>query len=78
MTLELNEEERQVTLLALAHLAVERPGWDDVLAAIAKRIDNVVADRPELYDNFRYLHGQCAGHAPPSAPQVKAAFYASK
>ena len=55
-TLELDEGERQMLLMALAHLAVERPGWDDALMRVALRIDNEDNGRPQLYDNFRRLH----------------------
>jgi hypothetical protein len=52
--LALTEEERQAVLMALAHLAVERPGWDPaLLAPIALRIDNNRRGRPALYDEFR-------------------------
>ena len=54
-TLELDEGERQALLMAMAHLAVERPGWDDMLNRIAVRIDNVKDGRAELYDEFRSL-----------------------
>jgi hypothetical protein len=57
--LNLSEGERQALLLALGHLAVERPGWDDMLARIAVRIDNhTEAGRPDLYDKFRELHAR--------------------
>jgi hypothetical protein len=36
----LNEGERQMTLLAFAELALSRPGWDNALKVIARRIDN--------------------------------------
>lgn len=65
MTLELEEGERQALLMALAHLSVERPGWDDMLNRIAVRIDNVgdgldywgrpVCGRALMYDGFRAL-----------------------
>jgi len=52
--LEMDEGERQMLLMALAHLAVERPGWDYALARIAVRLDNrTPKGRPELYDEFR-------------------------
>jgi hypothetical protein len=54
-TLELEEGERQALLMALAHLAVERPGWDDMLNRIAVRIDNVKDGRAAMYDEFRAL-----------------------
>ena len=52
--LALDEGERQMVLMALAHLALERPGWDDALSRIAVKVDNATpAGRPELYDNFK-------------------------
>lgn len=33
------EEERQLILLALGHLAVGRPGWDPALRGIAAKLD---------------------------------------
>lgn len=38
--LKLDEGERQIAVLALAELALSRPGWDESLTAIAQRIDN--------------------------------------
>jgi len=55
--LALEESERQAVLMALAHLAVERPGWDYMLNRIALRIDNGTT-RAELYDQFRDLRAQ--------------------
>jgi hypothetical protein len=54
-TLVLDESERQLVLLALATLALRSPGFDDALNRIAVRLDNVVGDRAELYDQFRAL-----------------------
>lgn len=54
--LQISEEERQALLLSLAHLANERPGWDDMLSRIALRIDNKVSDRPQMYDEFKKLN----------------------
>lgn len=52
----LQEDERQAILLALAHLAVARPGWDHYLNGIAVRIDNATSEgRAKLYDEFREL-----------------------
>lgn len=50
--LTLSEGERQAVLMALAHLAIERPGWDDMLSRIARRIDN---PGPEMYNGFKKL-----------------------
>ncbi len=36
----LDESQRQATVLALAHLAVERPGWNAMLTEIAAKMDN--------------------------------------
>lgn len=51
--LPLSEEERQVVMMALAALSVERPGWDDMLNRIAIRIDNDKGGRGELFDVLR-------------------------
>ena len=51
--LHLDEGERQALLLALGHLAADRPGWDDLLNRIAVRIDNVTAGRAVMFDQFR-------------------------
>lgn len=40
MTLELDEGQRQMTLLALAELALSRPGFDHSLREIAEKMDN--------------------------------------
>jgi hypothetical protein len=56
--LQIEEEERQVLLLALAHLANERPGWDDMLNRIALRIDNEDSKHPgraAMYDALKTL-----------------------
>lgn len=61
--LELEEGERQVVLMALAALSIERPGWDHMLNEIARRIDNDEGGRAKLYDGFRELRkpkeGEC-------------------
>ena len=53
MTLEIEEEQRQMLLMALAHLAVERPGWDMALSEIAAKIDNSGPDGPQMYTEFK-------------------------
>lgn len=74
VTLELEEEERQLVLMALAQLAVRRPGWDYILNHIALRIDNhiglpetptidqaqegSVESRGEMFDQFKEMHLQ--------------------
>lgn len=49
----LSEENRQMVLMALAHLAVERPGWRMALLEIA-----TVIDRPDapMFTEFERLH----------------------
>ena len=47
-TLVLDEGERQMVVMALAKLALQRPGWDVALWEIAERI----SDR-EMYEAFR-------------------------
>jgi hypothetical protein len=55
VVLELDEGERQMVLMALAHLGVERPGWDDALNRIAVKIDNQNEGRAVMYDEFQRL-----------------------
>jgi hypothetical protein len=60
--LAIDEADRQMVLMALAHLAVERPGWDYALSRIAIRVDNKTrTGRPELYDEFREMHAEMQG-----------------
>ena len=54
--MKLDEAERQLVLMALAHLAVERPGWDDALNRLALKADDErVGGRGAMYDEFRRL-----------------------
>ena len=50
--LELDESDRQLVLLALGHLAAQRPGWRDCLRRIAERIDNPGAP---MFESFREM-----------------------
>jgi hypothetical protein len=60
----LNDEDQQMVLMALAHLAVERPGWKWTLERIALLLgDDEVVDmvppydrKPRLFTSFRRLH----------------------
>ena len=47
----LNEVQRQVVILALAHLAVERPEWDVLLLRIVSELNGY-----EMYVEFKRLH----------------------
>jgi hypothetical protein len=53
MTVEIDDAQRQLILLALAHLSIERPGFD--LNTIALLFDNSLDGRAQLYDEFRRL-----------------------
>jgi len=55
MTITIDESQRQMILLALAHLAVERPGWLYACGETAKTMDHIEADRPKLFDEFHKL-----------------------
>lgn len=48
-----DESDRQAVLLALGHLAVERPGWDYMLGLIADKLRG-----REMYQTFQDLHRQ--------------------
>lgn len=54
-TLRIEEGQRQTMLLALAHLAVERPGWDYMLKGIAAKMDN---EGCPMYEEFKQLHSE--------------------
>jgi hypothetical protein len=47
----LTEEQRQAVLLAVAKLAVERPGWDYMLGEVADAMSG-----RKMYENFKKLH----------------------
>lgn len=51
--LKIDECERQMLILAMAELALSRPGFDHPLKAIAQRIDNQV---DSMYDAMKRLH----------------------
>lgn len=46
----LGESDRYLITLALAHLAVERPGWDDALGRIADSFGGI-----ETFETFKRL-----------------------
>ena len=62
ITLELEEAEQQIILLALAKLSVARNGWDDALNRLALKMDNDREGRAELYDQFRKIDRDTAWH----------------
>jgi len=53
ITITLDEEERQATLMALAHLSLERPGWDYMLQKIAAKMDNKGCP---MFHEFKTIH----------------------
>ena len=53
----ITESERQMTLLALAHLSVRRPGWGQAIAELAFKMDMPDHEgRPTLYEQFKETH----------------------
>jgi hypothetical protein len=50
ITVRLDESQRQTTLLALAHLAVERPGWDVSIREIVRALVGT-----ETYEHIKTL-----------------------
>jgi hypothetical protein len=66
----IDESQRQLVLLALATLTLERPGFDYALAEIAKLMDNRTPDdKAEMYEEFKSLNLDKFG--PQSAIQLK-------
>ena len=53
IAIELEESERQLILLALAHLSQERPGWICALQTLALKMDNKTDEGPEMFEGFR-------------------------
>jgi hypothetical protein len=51
LNITLEEEERQATLLALAILCLQRPGWDDMLGRIADKLHG-----REMWESFKLLN----------------------
>lgn len=68
LKIEIEEDERQVILLALAHLAVERPGWRVMLEQIALKMDNQVQCVPEMFTAFYTLRHERVRDSLPEDP----------
>jgi hypothetical protein len=51
ITVTLEEGERQATILALANLSLQRPGWDFMLGEIAEKLQGRV-----MYDEMKRLN----------------------
>ncbi len=49
MTMEVDESQRQVVVMALAHLAAVRPGWDPMVQEIAVKLDPQL----KMYQDFQ-------------------------
>ena len=59
----LEEEQRQATIMALAHLAVERPGWKAMLSEIALKMDTRnERGEPELFTSFFTMQQETLRH----------------
>lgn len=71
-TLQLDEGQRQMVLLALAKLSIERPGWLEAIEEIAMKMDNRTAEgKPEMLYEFRRI---CEGTLRSEAKKNAAAF----
>jgi len=55
-TLQIDEGQRQMILLALAELSISRPGWDMALRNIARQIDNPTPEGPQMFCEFKHLN----------------------
>ncbi len=53
MIVEIDESQRQMTVMALAHLSVQRPGWNMALSEIAKKMDNPDLQMYRDFQTFR-------------------------
>lgn len=63
MTIQIDEGQRQMILLALAHLAVERPGWKVALADTA-----LVMDDGTMFHTFYQLRHDVVRDSLPESP----------
>lgn len=59
-TVVLEEGQRQMVLLALAMLAVERPGFLHTLEEIALKMDNVVEGKPDTFSRLCVIHAKAS------------------
>ena len=58
MIVEIDESQRQMTVMALAHLSVRRPGWNMALTEIAKKMDNPDLKMYKDFQKFRKSEGK--------------------
>jgi hypothetical protein len=56
MQFEIEEEERQTVLLALAQMAIARPGWSRMLLIIAMKLQAA-----EMYEKFKAIEQRKTG-----------------
>ena len=68
MTIEITESQRQMILLALAHLAIERPGWKFATSEAAKTMDVQPAGEPLLYTKFYAMRLERVTNSLPEEP----------
>jgi hypothetical protein len=54
MTIELNGEDVQMLLLAMAKLSAERPGWDCYMTQVAEKLSGPRGS--QLYREFQKIH----------------------
>lgn len=54
-TVTLDESERQAIILALAHVAVDRPGWDYMLNEIALKMDRDIEGRAMMFETLKAI-----------------------
>lgn len=67
-TIKIDEEQRQGILLALAHLTVERPGWELFLTETASKLDEVADGKPRLYTELLKLRRLRVSNSLPEEP----------
>lgn len=58
-TITIDDGQRQLIIMALAHLSMESPGWIYALEEIALKMDNQTDDgRPQMFESFRRIHSE--------------------
>ena len=71
ITITIEESQRQAILLALAHLAIERPGWHSFLSEIALVMDNNVDSKPQLFTEFWRIRHERVRDSLPEVPTTE-------
>ncbi len=71
-TVEFEEDQRQAVILALAHLAVERPGWFYYMTSIALKLDESKDGVPVMFNELYQMRKKEMTNCLPDDPTTEA------